>query len=146
MNLFLFWDDIEQVACRDYPHPRHTCAKYLFSKTPHDKHCELVKMFPYFESFDHDNFCWFRYWTLLAVVICSATVMSVIYLRLVPSGKDRLVIAMHSTTKLGTRQRKCGENCPRLHKASNKNGVWGLSIHTCQELRSLLSFPNFGRL
>ncbi|KAK6135162.1 hypothetical protein DH2020_031110 [Rehmannia glutinosa] len=30
-----------QVACRDYPHPRHTCAKYPFEKTPHDSHCEL---------------------------------------------------------------------------------------------------------
>ncbi|KAL6533392.1 hypothetical protein OROMI_027504 [Orobanche minor] len=31
-----------QVACRDYPHPRHTCAKYLFDKTPHDSHCKLA--------------------------------------------------------------------------------------------------------
>ncbi|KAI3457928.1 hypothetical protein Pfo_014591 [Paulownia fortunei] len=30
-----------QVACRDYPHPRNTCAKYPFEKTPHDSHCEL---------------------------------------------------------------------------------------------------------
>ncbi|KAG8381604.1 hypothetical protein BUALT_Bualt06G0138800 [Buddleja alternifolia] len=30
-----------QVACRDYPHPRHTCAKYPFEKTPHDSHCKL---------------------------------------------------------------------------------------------------------
>ncbi|KAG8381607.1 hypothetical protein BUALT_Bualt06G0139100 [Buddleja alternifolia] len=30
-----------QVACRDFPHPRHTCAKYPFEKTPHDNHCKL---------------------------------------------------------------------------------------------------------
>ncbi|CAA0808758.1 Unknown protein [Striga hermonthica] len=34
-----------QVACRDYPHPRHTCAKYPFQKTPHDSHCELCFCF-----------------------------------------------------------------------------------------------------
>ncbi|XP_042007416.1 uncharacterized protein LOC121756026 [Salvia splendens] len=30
-----------QVACRDYPHPRNTCARFPFKKTPHDKHCKL---------------------------------------------------------------------------------------------------------
>ncbi|XP_058770987.1 uncharacterized protein LOC131644493 [Vicia villosa] len=30
-----------QVACRDYPHARHLCAKFPFSSTPHDKHCGL---------------------------------------------------------------------------------------------------------
>ncbi|XP_050206539.1 uncharacterized protein LOC126656097 isoform X2 [Mercurialis annua] len=30
-----------QIACRDYPHPRHLCAKYPFSSTPHEKYCEL---------------------------------------------------------------------------------------------------------
>lgn len=29
-----------QVACRDYPHPRHLCAKHPFSSTPHDRHCD----------------------------------------------------------------------------------------------------------
>ncbi|KAL8139735.1 hypothetical protein V2J09_005756 [Rumex salicifolius] len=29
-----------KVACRDYPHPRHLCAKYPFDKTSHEKHCE----------------------------------------------------------------------------------------------------------
>uniref|UniRef100_A0A2N9HJY3 Uncharacterized protein n=1 Tax=Fagus sylvatica TaxID=28930 RepID=A0A2N9HJY3_FAGSY len=29
-----------QIACRDYPHPRHLCAIYPFSSTPHDKHCD----------------------------------------------------------------------------------------------------------
>ncbi|MED6147251.1 hypothetical protein PIB30_042350 [Stylosanthes scabra] len=29
-----------QVACRDFPHPRHLCAKFPFSSTPHEQHCE----------------------------------------------------------------------------------------------------------
>uniref|UniRef100_A0A0D9XMT8 Uncharacterized protein n=1 Tax=Leersia perrieri TaxID=77586 RepID=A0A0D9XMT8_9ORYZ len=29
-----------KVACRDYPHPRSACAKFPFSSTPHDKHCQ----------------------------------------------------------------------------------------------------------
>ncbi|KAL1831070.1 hypothetical protein ACET3Z_000721 [Daucus carota] len=32
--------DVIKVACRDYPHPRHLCAKYHFtSTTVHEKHC-----------------------------------------------------------------------------------------------------------
>ncbi|KAK7267467.1 hypothetical protein RIF29_20141 [Crotalaria pallida] len=27
-------------ACRDYPHARHTCAKFPFSSTPHERHCD----------------------------------------------------------------------------------------------------------
>ncbi|PRQ25660.1 hypothetical protein RchiOBHm_Chr6g0286061 [Rosa chinensis] len=30
-----------QIACRDYPHPRHLCAKFPFTSTPHEKHCDL---------------------------------------------------------------------------------------------------------
>ncbi|XP_050363176.1 RPM1 interacting protein 13 [Argentina anserina] len=30
-----------QVACRDYPHPRHLCAKFPFTSTPHEKYCDL---------------------------------------------------------------------------------------------------------
>ncbi|KAL9237469.1 hypothetical protein vseg_012012 [Gypsophila vaccaria] len=30
-----------QVACRDYPHPRHLCVKFPFEKTPHDSHCHM---------------------------------------------------------------------------------------------------------
>ncbi|CAO2838486.1 unnamed protein product [Amaranthus hypochondriacus] len=30
-----------QVACRDYPHPRHLCAKFPFEKTPHESHCNM---------------------------------------------------------------------------------------------------------
>ncbi|XP_047329890.1 uncharacterized protein LOC124933520 [Impatiens glandulifera] len=28
-----------QIACRDFPHPRHLCANYNFASTPHSKHC-----------------------------------------------------------------------------------------------------------
>ncbi|XP_054779783.1 uncharacterized protein LOC129287594 isoform X2 [Prosopis cineraria] len=28
------------IACRDYPHPRHHCATFPFSSTPHERHCE----------------------------------------------------------------------------------------------------------
>ncbi|XP_074348347.1 uncharacterized protein LOC141687089 [Apium graveolens] len=28
-----------QVACRDYPHPRHLCVKYPFMSTGHEKYC-----------------------------------------------------------------------------------------------------------
>ncbi|KAL3715440.1 hypothetical protein ACJRO7_007214 [Eucalyptus globulus] len=30
-----------QVACRDYPHPRHDCVIFPFSSTLHEKHCNL---------------------------------------------------------------------------------------------------------
>ncbi|CAL1404383.1 unnamed protein product [Linum trigynum] len=30
-----------QVACRDYPHARHLCAKFPFERTPHQKYCSL---------------------------------------------------------------------------------------------------------
>ncbi|KAL2488036.1 uncharacterized protein Fot_41417 [Forsythia ovata] len=29
-----------QVACRDFPHPRHLCAKFLFASTPHERRCD----------------------------------------------------------------------------------------------------------
>ncbi|KAK7284178.1 hypothetical protein RJT34_18919 [Clitoria ternatea] len=29
-----------QIACRDYPHPRHLCAKFPFSSTPNERHCD----------------------------------------------------------------------------------------------------------
>ncbi|XP_043718766.1 uncharacterized protein LOC122666765 [Telopea speciosissima] len=29
-----------QVACLDYPHSRHLCAKFPFYKTPHEDYCE----------------------------------------------------------------------------------------------------------
>ncbi|XP_059297437.1 uncharacterized protein LOC132050269 isoform X2 [Lycium ferocissimum] len=29
-----------QIACRDYPHPRHHCAKFPFGSTPHERHCD----------------------------------------------------------------------------------------------------------
>lgn len=30
-----------QIACRDYPHPRHLCARYPFTTNPHEKYCDL---------------------------------------------------------------------------------------------------------
>ncbi|XP_011024507.1 PREDICTED: uncharacterized protein LOC105125656 isoform X3 [Populus euphratica] len=30
-----------QVACRDYPHPRHLCVEFPFGSTPHARHCHL---------------------------------------------------------------------------------------------------------
>lgn len=30
-----------QVACRDYPHPRHLCVQFPFSSTSHERHCGL---------------------------------------------------------------------------------------------------------
>ncbi|CAL9124842.1 unnamed protein product [Musa textilis] len=30
-----------QFACRDYPHPRHLCAHFPFSSSPHEKFCDL---------------------------------------------------------------------------------------------------------
>ncbi|RDX75644.1 hypothetical protein CR513_44453, partial [Mucuna pruriens] len=29
-----------QIACRDYPHPRHLCVKFPYSSTPHEKCCD----------------------------------------------------------------------------------------------------------
>ncbi|OWM81963.1 uncharacterized protein LOC116208858 [Punica granatum] len=29
-----------QVACRDYPHPRHLCQKFPFATTAHQSYCE----------------------------------------------------------------------------------------------------------
>ncbi|KAL9267082.1 RPM1 interacting protein 13-like protein [Drosera capensis] len=34
-----------QVACRDYPHPRHLCLKYPFDTTLHRDHCDLCYCF-----------------------------------------------------------------------------------------------------
>ncbi|XP_010540932.1 PREDICTED: uncharacterized protein LOC104814538 isoform X2 [Tarenaya hassleriana] len=30
-----------EIACRDFPHPRHSCAKYPFSSTSHEKYCDM---------------------------------------------------------------------------------------------------------
>ncbi|KAL9675092.1 hypothetical protein QQ045_003292 [Rhodiola kirilowii] len=30
-----------QVACRDYPHPRHLCLKFPFHSTKHESYCKL---------------------------------------------------------------------------------------------------------
>ncbi|KAK1354697.1 Sarcosine dehydrogenase-2C mitochondrial [Heracleum sosnowskyi] len=34
-----------QVACRDFPHSRHTCAKYPFNRTKHESYCQLCYCF-----------------------------------------------------------------------------------------------------
>ncbi|XVF81087.1 hypothetical protein PTKIN_Ptkin15bG0128300 [Pterospermum kingtungense] len=34
-----------QIACRDFPHPRHDCAIFPFSSTSHASHCELCHCF-----------------------------------------------------------------------------------------------------
>ncbi|CAL0309804.1 unnamed protein product [Lupinus luteus] len=34
-----------QIACRDYPHPRHLCGNYPFSSTPHQSHCDKCHCF-----------------------------------------------------------------------------------------------------
>ncbi|CAH8361177.1 unnamed protein product [Eruca vesicaria subsp. sativa] len=30
-----------EIACRDFPHPRHSCAKYSFDSTSHEKYCDM---------------------------------------------------------------------------------------------------------
>ncbi|VVB11249.1 unnamed protein product [Arabis nemorensis] len=30
-----------EIACRDYPHSRHACAKYPFNSTSHESYCEM---------------------------------------------------------------------------------------------------------
>ncbi|XP_010495925.1 PREDICTED: uncharacterized protein LOC104773069 isoform X2 [Camelina sativa] len=30
-----------EIACRDFPHPRHSCAKYAFNSTSHEKYCDM---------------------------------------------------------------------------------------------------------
>ncbi|KAG7984846.1 hypothetical protein I3843_04G180600 [Carya illinoinensis] len=40
-------DDDCGIARRDYPHPCHLCAKFPFSSTPHDRHCEQCHYFVY---------------------------------------------------------------------------------------------------
>ncbi|XP_021761298.1 uncharacterized protein LOC110726138 [Chenopodium quinoa] len=34
-----------EVACRDYPHPRHLCVTHSFNNTPHYIHCNMVIIF-----------------------------------------------------------------------------------------------------
>ncbi|CAA7050113.1 unnamed protein product [Microthlaspi erraticum] len=54
-----------EIACRDFPHPRHACAKYPFNTTPHENFCDMCHCYvcdirapcPYwrilFSSMDH---------------------------------------------------------------------------------------------
>ncbi|KAG5414164.1 hypothetical protein IGI04_001731 [Brassica rapa subsp. trilocularis] len=68
-----------QVACRDYPHPRHLCLKYPFGSTNHQLHCNNVRQ------------------------IC-ATVMYVMWLRLAHIGRLLLTnrIVKHRRKEGGT--------------------------------------------
>ncbi|WOG94428.1 hypothetical protein DCAR_0313724 [Daucus carota subsp. sativus] len=34
-----------QVACRDFPHSRHTCANFPFRKTNHESYCQMCYCF-----------------------------------------------------------------------------------------------------
>ncbi|XVE78011.1 hypothetical protein DITRI_Ditri13aG0110000 [Diplodiscus trichospermus] len=34
-----------EIACRDFAHPRHDCARFPFSSTSHEQHCELCHCF-----------------------------------------------------------------------------------------------------
>ncbi|KAK8614901.1 hypothetical protein V6N13_068689 [Hibiscus sabdariffa] len=45
MAVSFFYIICLQVACRDFPHPRHDCAKFPFSSTSHEQHCELCHCF-----------------------------------------------------------------------------------------------------
>ncbi|KDP30900.1 hypothetical protein JCGZ_15512 [Jatropha curcas] len=56
-----------QVACRDYPHPRHLCLKYPFEKTPHENYCHLC----YCYACDTVAPC--LYWTDPKSAHCNAT-------------------------------------------------------------------------
>lgn len=65
-----------QVACRDYPHARHLCAKYPFSSTPHERHCDQVKNQRKITSSVYvkiQNYCnsLFNYYCLLCLVCYS---------------------------------------------------------------------------
>lgn len=42
-NSFFFLLLLLQIACRDYPHPRHHCVTFPFGTTPHEKHCDMVR-------------------------------------------------------------------------------------------------------
>ncbi|OVA01240.1 hypothetical protein BVC80_1653g3 [Macleaya cordata] len=44
--------EIGQVACRDYPHSRHLCAKFPFNRTPHSNYCEQIQAKIFFDSED----------------------------------------------------------------------------------------------
>lgn len=39
-DLRIVWEK-GQIACRDYPHPRHLCANFPFSTTAHEQYCNL---------------------------------------------------------------------------------------------------------
>ncbi|KAJ3690062.1 hypothetical protein LUZ61_019226 [Rhynchospora tenuis] len=55
-----------EVACRDFPHPRHLCANFPFNSTSHDKYCQMCHCYvcdspapcPFWgNSVDFDSHC-----------------------------------------------------------------------------------------
>lgn len=61
------------VACRDYPHSRHLCAKYPFKKTPHESYC------PQCYCYVCDVVAPCSYWKRSAAAHCHATDEDVIW-------------------------------------------------------------------
>jgi len=55
-----------EVACRDFPHPRHLCANFPFNSTSHDKYCKMCHCYVcdapapctfWVNSIDFDSHC-----------------------------------------------------------------------------------------
>lgn len=61
-----------QIACRDYPHPRHLCAKFPFGSTPHERHCDQVII----------SFVWSPFFVQKFVILITILLISVPLLRL----------------------------------------------------------------
>ena len=88
------------MACRDYPHSRHLCAKNRFESTPHESYCEQVTWI----SFLNESIVGTL--NLCILVECSATVLSVTWLPLAKIGPELQVIVMPLITKHGSRKGK----------------------------------------
>lgn len=74
-----------QVACRDYPHPRHLCAKFPFSSTQHESRCDMVRHFFVFLSKLFALQCHIAEFDF-TLMECSAIVMFATHLLHVPFG------------------------------------------------------------
>lgn len=56
-HLIIFWTiciSLLQLACRDYPHPRHLCGNFPFNSSPHEEYCDLVSPL----SWGYILICW----------------------------------------------------------------------------------------
>ncbi|URD95143.1 hypothetical protein MUK42_30046 [Musa troglodytarum] len=79
-----------QVACRDYPHSRHLCAKYPFSKTPTSSH-------PLPEGlFGVSSLAWTGHLVHVAIPGSRGHVIAMYAMNLLPVGFG-ISIAMHMT-------------------------------------------------